>query len=249
MAKELKFRNLKAHEVDVRVSRIVGKGDNKGVALLLYKDARCDMAILDETVGALNWQRTHFRDNRNCQVRILNEETSEWVGKEDTGTESNTESEKGLASDSFKRACVNWGIGRELYTAPDVIIWEGNYINDAGKCFERFRVAKMEVAEGEIIELVIVDSKGKECFTWSMSGARAERLKGRAKLERVKAGAVKVLVEGGYDMGNIIKAFDEHGYVPDLGASISELVGMVNSEEKLINIGKRVKEISATPGE
>jgi hypothetical protein len=80
------------------------------------------MNILDETVGEMNWKREHTRDNRNCVVSIWDDEKSQWISKEDTGTESNTEKEKGLASDSFKRACVNWGIGRELYSAPRIRI-------------------------------------------------------------------------------------------------------------------------------
>lgn len=112
------FRTLTADEIEVRVGSV-----SKGKAsLLLYKDARCDMAILDETVGPLNWQRHHSRDNANCIVSIWDDEKKQWIEKEDTGTESNTEREKGLASDSFKRACVNLGIGRELYTSPRITI-------------------------------------------------------------------------------------------------------------------------------
>lgn len=111
------FRTLEANEIDVRVATV----NKKGCSLLLYKDARCDMNILDETVGEFNWKREHTRDNANCIVSLWDKEKNEWVSKEDTGTESYTEKEKGLASDSFKRACFNWGIGRELYTAP--FIW------------------------------------------------------------------------------------------------------------------------------
>lgn len=112
------FRTLTADEIEVRVGTV----SNGKANLLLYKDARCDMNILDETVGAMNWKRRHCRDNANCIVSIWDKEKNEWVEKEDTGTESYTEREKGLASDSFKRACVNWGIGRELYTAPIISI-------------------------------------------------------------------------------------------------------------------------------
>lgn len=112
-----KFRELRADEIECRVSTI----KSSGLALLLYKDARCDMNILDEAVGPMNWQRSHNRENANCVVSIWDAEKAQWVSKEDTGTESFTEKEKGLASDSFKRACFNWGIGRELYTAP--FIW------------------------------------------------------------------------------------------------------------------------------
>ena len=101
---ELIFRDLKANEIDARISTL----NEKGASLLLYKDARVDMDILDETVGAMNWQRKHLRDNANCVVEIWDEDKKQWISKEDTGTESFTEKEKGLASDSFKRACFNW---------------------------------------------------------------------------------------------------------------------------------------------
>ena len=81
------------------------------------------MNVLDETVGCMNWKKSYLRDNANCVVSIYDDEKKEWVSKEDTGTESFSEAEKGLASDSFKRACFNWGIGRELYTAPSILIF------------------------------------------------------------------------------------------------------------------------------
>ena len=96
---ELKFRDLRADEIDCRVNV---QRDN-GISLLLYKDARCDMNILDETVGALNWQRRHLRDNANCIVSIWDTDKEQWISKEDTGTESKTEAEKGLASDSLSQ--------------------------------------------------------------------------------------------------------------------------------------------------
>ncbi|MGL4336356.1 MAG: Rad52/Rad22 family DNA repair protein [Turicibacter sp.] len=101
--------------IDFRVQSV-----NKGgyAIILAYKDARVDMQRLDEVCGALNWRREHTRDNHNCIVSIYDKEKQQWVYKEDTGTESNTEKDKGLASDSFKRACFNWGIGRELYDYP-----------------------------------------------------------------------------------------------------------------------------------
>lgn len=115
----MQFRTLKANEIDVRVAQI----DKNWCTLLLYKDARVDMNILDESVGSMNWQKKYLRDNANCIVSIWDSEKTQWIEKEDTGTESFTEAEKGLASDSFKRACFNWGIGRELYTAPSIFIF------------------------------------------------------------------------------------------------------------------------------
>lgn len=139
----MEFRLLRADEIDCRVAVL----KDNGLSLLLYKDARVDQNILDETVGAMNWQRRHTRDNANCIVSIWDKEKSQWIEKEDTGTESNTEKEKGLASDSFKRACFNWGIGRELYSAP--FIWigrDGANIEDYNgklRCNDKFIVQQI----------------------------------------------------------------------------------------------------------
>ena len=113
------IRLLTADEIECRVGTISGKG----LTLLLYKDARADMKILDEVFGPNNWQRTHevIGGNLYCNVQIYDEQKKQWISKMDVGTESYTEKEKGQASDSFKRACVSVGIGRELYTAP--FIW------------------------------------------------------------------------------------------------------------------------------
>lgn len=165
---ELKFRKLKADEIECRIGTI--KKDGTGLSLLLYKDARCDMNILDETVGPMNWKREHVRDNSNCIVSLWDDDKSQWVSKEDVGKESNTEAEKGLASDSFKRACVNWGIGRELYTAP--FIWvscdNANIKNFGGKytCTDKFYVEKITYKEnGDIDGLSIINEKnGKRVF-------------------------------------------------------------------------------------
>lgn len=157
------FRDLKANEIDVRIAQIT----DKGLSLLLYKDARVDQDILDETIGNMNWQRKHTRDNANCIVEIWDKEKSQWISKEDTGTESFTEKEKGLASDSFKRACFNWGIGRELYTAP--FIWvtadKCNIIkNQQGKvtCKDKFVVEAIQITNKEITGLAIKNMSLKE---------------------------------------------------------------------------------------
>lgn len=110
---------LEIDQIDFRIQSI-----NKGgyATILAYKDARVDMQRLDEVVGPLNWKREHVNGNHNCIVSIWCDDKKEWVSKEDTGTESNTEAAKGLASDSFKRACTNWGIGRELYDYPVISV-------------------------------------------------------------------------------------------------------------------------------
>ena len=168
------FRNLKADEIDCRISQIKSTKEGKpyAVTLLLYKDARCDQAILDETVGPMRWQREHLRDNRNCKVSIWDTETKQWISKEDTGTESNTEKEKGLASDSFKRACFNWGIGRELYSAPYIEIKVPDCDISIGKngrpaCWDNFRVTEI-VYDGDVISGLKITNqrKRKVVFSW-----------------------------------------------------------------------------------
>lgn len=161
------FRPLRAEEVECRVAQ-VDKYNLKWLQLLLYKDARCDQNILDETVGPMDWQRHHSRDNANCIVSIWDENKKQWIEKEDTGTESNTEAQKGLASDSFKRACFNWGIGRELYTAPTIFVYavdrngERNFEwrtdidgKPVAKPKEAFYVSTMETENGRIVFLEI----------------------------------------------------------------------------------------------
>ena len=172
----MEFRTLKANEIDCRISQI----DKNWCTLLLYKDARVDQNILDETVGCMNWQKRYVRDNANCIVGIWDEDKQQWVEKEDTGTESFTEQEKGLASDSFKRACFNWGIGRELYTAPSIFIYpnkEIKYKNNGKEVEEfyeykegkyttktQFKVDYIDYKEKVITDLVIRDQKGNIRF-------------------------------------------------------------------------------------
>ena len=120
---KLEFRPLRADEIKVRIRQLFEVNNVPTKAdLVLYKDSRSDQNVLDDTVGPMNWQRRHTNNNANCIVSIYDEDKKIWVEKEDVGVESNVEKEKGLASDSFKRACINWGIGRELYTAPRIIV-------------------------------------------------------------------------------------------------------------------------------
>lgn len=158
------IRLLKPDDIEVRIQS-VNKG---GARLLLYKNARVDMNILDETFGPMNWQRSHSRDNQNCTVSVWDDDKGQWVAKEDTGTESFTEKEKGLASDSFKRACFNWGIGRELYTAPDIFVFRNDLkkFQEKGQgfvCYDRFVVTDIKY-NGRTIEEVRIrnEDTGKE---------------------------------------------------------------------------------------
>ena len=146
------MRALRADEIEVRVGQVY---DGK-VSMLLYKNARVDMAILDETFGEFGWQCDYkeVKGNMYCGIAVLNEASGEWVWKWDCGTESNTEKEKGEASDAFKRAGFRWGIGRELYTAPKI------YLDVATQKVgdNRFKLAK----PSELYGIYVSDIRTKE---------------------------------------------------------------------------------------
>ncbi len=169
----MEFRTLEADEIEVRIAQI----KENGLVLLLYKNARVDMNLLDEVVGSMNWQRTHqMIENRlYCTVSIWDKEKEQWISKQDVGTESYTEKEKGQASDSFKRACFNLGIGRELYTAP--FIWipkeKCNIKESNGRytCFDKFSIEKIAYDEKRNISGLAIknDSTGKRCFVYTVT--------------------------------------------------------------------------------
>ena len=157
------MRKLRADEIECRVNTISAKG----CSLLLYKDARVDMRILDETFGSMNWQRKHevIDGNLYCTVSVWDPEKEQWISKQDVGTESYTEKEKGQSSDSFKRACFNFGIGRELYSSP--FIWinkndvELTEKNGKFTTYDHFSVKDIGY-QGEMINrLEIVNDKKK----------------------------------------------------------------------------------------
>ena len=162
------IRPLKAEEIECRASVIRGNG----LSLLLYKDARVDQRILDETFGPFGWKRSHqsIDGNLYCTVEIYDKSTGIWVSKQDVGTTGYAEKEKSQASDSFKRACFNWGIGRELYTAP--FIWipvscaNIQQKGDRFYCNDHFSVRSIAYGvDGEIVYLVIAnDTQGKIVF-------------------------------------------------------------------------------------
>ena len=168
------IRTLTADEIEVRIGTKAKSGS--GASLLLYKNSRVDMAILDELVGPMNWMRDHkeLKGVIYCGVAIKNE--NEWIWKWDAGVESNTEPQKGEASDSFKRACVNWGIGRELYTSP--FIWvnlTAEEWND-GKPRINFRVSQITYNKQRAVSsLVIVDGKGNVRYTFGAAKGKAAK--------------------------------------------------------------------------
>lgn len=184
------IRLLDASEIECRVGTI----SEKGLSLLLYKDARADMKILDETYGPMNWQRSHemIGGSLYCTVSIWDDEKHQWVSKMDVGTESYTEKEKGQASDSFKRACVSIGIGRELYTAPFIWIPASNAnIQKRGDkycTYDKFTVRQISYNEKrEICGLVITNQDGRAVYRRE-PGKGAKDVSGRTP----PAGAAKV---------------------------------------------------------
>lgn len=172
------IRLLSKEDIEVRVAQTLAGNNKVRVNLLLYKNARVDMKIMDELFTPMGWKRTHklIGDRLYCCVEVYNPETKEWICKEDVGVESNTEAEKGQASDSFKRACVNWGIGRELYTAPKITIElnENEYTKDQNsriKVWAYFSVKSIgyDSKTRTITSLEIQDKYGNVRF--SMNGS------------------------------------------------------------------------------
>lgn len=198
MGKNL-VRLLKADEIECRVSVI----NEKGLSLLLYKDARVDQRILDETFGAFGWKRSHqcIDGNLYCTVEVFDKETMQWIAKQDVGTMGYTEKEKSQASDSFKRACFNWGIGRELYSAP--FIWipagkasiqmkEGEDRKKRYYCNDYFSVSSIAYNnDREISALVIDNDKGQTVYELKAkadTGRRKEEEQPKSKKEGAQQG-------------------------------------------------------------
>lgn len=167
---DVSIRLLRAEEIECRIATI----NEKGLSLLLFKDARVDQKLLDETFTPFGWKRNHqvIDGNLYCTVEVWDKEKEQWIGKQDVGTMSYTEKEKGQASDSFKRACFNWGIGRELYTAP--FIWiPAERVNIQKKereqkffTYDRFHVWSINYdEEGKINAVMIVNQKNEIIYS------------------------------------------------------------------------------------
>lgn len=161
-----RFRLLTADEIECRISQI----SDKGLSLLLYKTARTDANLLDET--GLDWQNDFKVVDGVLYggIGIWDDDMCQWLWKWDAGTESNTEAEKGRASDAFKRAGFKWGIGRELYTAPRIWIPADKCNIENRKCYDVFEVALIGYSEkAEINALTIANAKTHEIvFSWRL---------------------------------------------------------------------------------
>ena len=179
------FRLLRADEIECRVQKVT----QKGVVLLLYKTARTDADLLDETVGSTSWEND-FRlvdgvlyggIGITLPVNVkyddgMTDHNIQTVWKWDAGTESNTEAEKGRASDAFKRAGFKWGIGRELYSAPFTFIPAGKCnikeTNGRYACYDDFTVSDIEYRD-EKISYLRITLKGETVFAWGTPGTDA----------------------------------------------------------------------------
>ena len=187
----LEFRPLTAEDVECRVAQC----SEKGASLLLYKTARTDMSLLDETVGAENWQKDYRAIDGKLYCGIgCRFKDGEWVWKWDTGTPSNMESQKGEASDAFKRAGFCWGIGRELYTAP--FVWVGadklkkHYQNQKSgrwQCYDDFRVTDLVVEDGQIVRLQICNASNRMAVVYGPQKAAGGPDSGNGDQEAFKA--------------------------------------------------------------
>lgn len=179
-------RDLHPDEVECRIGQVSKSG--KGLSLLLYKTSRTDMALLDETFGPMDW-RCEYEEVKgvlNCTLSVYDEDKHIWIDKQAAGTESNMESEKGESSDALKRAGFLWGIGRELYTAP--FIWIKDCEIKNGKCYDTFAVDAMEVVNGRITALSIINEKThRVVYRWSIDRRPARRQEAPANVQEPPA--------------------------------------------------------------
>lgn len=182
------FRPLRADEIEVRVGRVY----QYGVDLLLYKTARTDQDMLDEVVGPENWQCSYEQIGGQlfCTVSVWSDERGQWISKQDVGSPSNVEAEKGRASDARKRAGFAWGIGRELYTAPRIFVNNTNCNIKKGndgklKCYDLFSVPQVTIEDHEIMHIVIRnDTNGRDVFEWpKASGEQTSVQLNRMRME------------------------------------------------------------------
>lgn len=183
---KLEFRDLYADEIELRVGQVVNNANTNGFTLLLYKNARVDMQLLDEVVGVGNWQREHKQLGNDiyCRVGIFNEELQQWIWREDAGSAGSIEEEKSKASDSFKRACVNFGLGRCLYSAP--FVWINTTEKNTPK--GRYFVKEIEYKEHKITKLVITNEKTKEDVYSYGTGAKVSQTSEKAPKSTIGSG-------------------------------------------------------------
>ena len=225
-------RLLRADEIECRIGTV--NKARKAVTMLLYKDARVDMAILDETFGAGNWQRSHevIGGELYCNIDIWCDDKKTWVRKQDVGTESMTEKEKGRASDSFKRAGFNVGIGRELYTAPFIWIELDDKEFNNGKPFLKLSVSKITYKDRVIDGLELVDRFGNVKFT-NLKGGRVGKPKAEPKKEQPMTNEVRgaiVEINDQTTQGGLMEIYNKY---PKLQKDSNFITALSNAKKRL----------------
>ena len=164
-----KIRTLRAEEIEVRTQSV----KNNKANMLLYINSRSATDLLDETYGMENWM-IEYKDVAGKiygRLSVYDTETDRWVIREDTGSESNVEAEKGLASDILKRCIVRLGV-TELYSSPK-IQWDDDGYGNTG-----YKVSEIEYDDRRnITHLVIVNRFGKEQFRWDNGTVQPSQFK------------------------------------------------------------------------
>lgn len=243
------MRLLKANEIEVKVKQVF----DTGCVALLYKTARTDMDILDETFGADNWQCEYeeIKGNMYCKIGVWSNDKAQWIWKQDCGIESREDGEgnekKGEASDAFKRAGFKWGIGRELYTAPfiwissDVIKIEVNK-NGKPSTKEKFSVSKIQYNENrEIIALEIVNSKNKTVFTFNTkTPIKTEKIQQKKTVEPTAEPSINDLVADEIP-------FQEPTFTPDDWMSVNAFAGEMERCNNTADISKILNSQKGNP--
>lgn len=192
-------RLLEPADIEVRIQQCKQTAGGKyRTVLLLYKTARTDMAILDDTFGAMNWSNSYqeIKGRMYCTISVRDPETGSWVSKQDCGTESNMEAEKGEASDAFKRAGTRWGIGRELYTGPVISIF-----TDTDQKFERFEVKSIAYDDRRCVTSLEIarERTGETVYSFCMPKARTRQAKPAEGFDKADAWRKTVELTGSDD--------------------------------------------------
>ena len=214
---EKRIRNLNPEEIECRVGAIM----EQGITLLLYKNARVDQMILDEVFGICGWQRRHMIGNElYCILSIWDDEKKQWVQKEDVGTESDYEKAKGAASDSFKRACFNIGIGRELYSAPFIYIPINKVRmgekNGRKSVKDSFSVKTIQTTADKVITaLEIVNQRSETVYSYQVAQTASVQVTKpddeKTQVQRISDGEIQILYaelgRTGVTMQQILKRY------------------------------------------
>lgn len=191
------FRTLNAEEIECRIARIGRSSKGPYAQVILYKDARCDMALLDETFGPFGWrvENIEIKGNLYCTVSVKSPD-GEWIQKQDVGVESSFEPEKGEASDAFKRACTRWGAGRELYTGPKIFInlSDEEVYQNQGKFQTSVMLYVAEIAYNtrrQISNIIIKDADENVRFIYQEKIKTSSRQEGEKKEDTIASASAK----------------------------------------------------------